>query len=61
MNRDVKLFVRDCERAGLRCVIRNHIKVYQGNRMVLVIGSSPSDHRWRKNMEATLKRQGVAL
>lgn len=61
MNKDVKKFIRNLKANGLRVEQgRNaHFKIYLEDRLVCTISASPSDHRWLKNCEQTLAKNGI--
>ena len=64
MNKDVKAFVRELERAGLT-VERSgggHWRVRSPEgKTVAFVPFSPSTNRWRENTVAQLRKRGIAL
>lgn len=40
---------------------KTHLRVIQNGRMVSALPVTPSDHRWRENCLADLRRQGITL
>lgn len=63
MNKDVKKLLRSLEADGLRVEQsrrRSHFKVYDGDRYIVTISASPSDHRWMMNVKKTLSAAGIS-
>jgi predicted transcriptional regulator len=61
MNKDVKKLLKSLEARGLRIEQsrrRAHFKVYDGDRYIVTISASPSDHRWMMNVQKTLAAAG---
>ena len=61
MNKDVKKLLRSLESEGLRIEQSrrgSHFKVYDGDRYIVTISASPSDHRWMMNVRKTLVASG---
>lgn len=60
MNKDVKKYLRLLKANGFNVEQgrNSHFKVYFNGKMVCSISASPSDHRWMKNCEQTLVKNG---
>lgn len=63
MNAELVKFLRTVERAGVDVTRtrNNHYVLSVAGRHVCGLASSPSDHRWRANTVAKLKRAGIRL
>lgn len=62
MNKDVKQLVRSIEHiegVELRNTQNGHLAVYKNDKFITTIAMTPSDHHWRENTMAPLRRAGI--
>jgi uncharacterized protein YdcH (DUF465 family) len=62
VNKDVKQLIRSIEHiegVELRQTNSGHLAVYFRNKFITIIGTTPSDHRWRENTMTALRRAGI--